>query len=132
MQLNSQDGFTLVELLIAALLLAFGVMAAIAVETACIHGTSFASHLDEATALAHARLVKLRAVADPTTLTTQTTTNLKSDGTTGGTDDIYTSTYKAIQGPTPNSRWVTVTVSWNGAFGTQQVSVQGLATGGAP
>lgn len=129
MKLHSQAGFTLVELLVAAVLLTFGVLAAITVETSCIHGTSLASHLDEATALAQARLEQLRATADPTTLANSTENNLTPEGTAGG---LYTRSASIATGPTANSRWVTVTVSWNGAFGSQQVTLQGIAKGGTP
>jgi type IV pilus assembly protein PilV len=130
MQWKEQDGFTLLEVLIAISLLAIGVLSALTVETACIRGNSMAARMDDATGLAQITLERLRSVADPTKLKKNVTTALTATGDVGGPYTLTTAI--TPHASVARARWVEVSVSWTDGFGNHQVELQGLATGGGP
>lgn len=130
MQWKEQGGFTLLEVMIAISLLAIGLLSALTVETACIRGNSMAARMDDATGLAQITLERLRSVDDPKTLKNDFHPSLDAAGNDGG--PYARTTVITPHADVAGARWIQVTVSWTGGFGTQQVNLQGLATGGRP
>lgn len=119
MQWKEQGGFTLLEVLIAIVLLALGVLSALTVETACIRGNSSAARMDDATGHAQVKLEELRSVKNPVSLANGT------DAPNGYVRAWVITPHATVSG----ARWIQVSVSWTGGFGNQQVNLQGLATG---
>lgn len=120
MQWKEEGGFTLLEVLIAIVLLALGVLSALTVETACIRGNSSAARMDDATGHAQVKLEELRSVKNPASLANGT------DAPNGYVRSWVITPHATVSG----ARWIQVSVSWTGGFGNQQVNLQGLATGG--
>lgn len=119
MPLPKDNGFSLVELLIAMLLLTFGLLSAITLETSIIQGNTVASRMDEATGLAQERLEQLRIEQNPATLV-------------NGSDviGVYSRVWTITAGPTAATRRVQVEVTWATGPGNRQVRLADLATGG--
>ncbi len=129
MNRKAEAGFTLVEMLIALLLLTVGLLAAVASETTNMRGTTLAGRMDEATALAQLKLEELRAVRPVTDLSNGSDTGLTAREEAGGT---YTRNWVITGGPSPDSRRIEVTVFWDSQSRRHQVSLVGVATGEAP
>lgn len=127
MPLQKENGFSLVELMIAMLLLTFGLLSAITLETACFQGNSTAARIDEATALAQVKLEEWLAGPDPTTLANIPEPSLTATGAVNGP---FARTATITAGPTADSKWVRVNVTWTGGLGNRQVELRDLWTGG--
>jgi len=128
MSLQKENGFTLLELLIGMLLLTFGLLSAITLETACIRSNSMAARMDEATNLAQSKLEELCNAPKPAAVGEYIEPSLDATGTKPG---LYTRTAKITDGPTGNTKRVRVEVTWTGGIGNRLVELQDVAAGGA-
>ena len=117
---SHQHGFTLIETLVALVVLSIGMlgMSRLTVSTITVHTTN--DHLAKASALLQDSMERLKkagyASTNPGTVTDQYSA-LASYSTSGGTPFDY-SLYKrvtsvAAQSPAPNMKTVTVTVFWH-------------------
>lgn len=129
MPLQKDNGFTLVELMIAMLLLTFGLLSAITLETACIQGNSVARRMDEATGLAQAQLEQLRIAPNPVAMANVVEPALNELGVA-----VANGPYRRVStisaGPTAGTRRVQVDVTWTTGPGNRRVSLVEYATGG--
>lgn len=110
---KKEQGFTLVEALVAIALLAFGLLAVASMQTGAIRGNFFASGTTEATAWAQNTLETLLALpySDP-------------DLTDGNHVDPnpptgYTIQWDMVNDAVNNFKTVTVTVTYQGRWGTR-------------
>lgn len=127
---HKEQGFTLVELMIAMLLLTFGLLSALTLEVACIQGNSTAARIDEATGVAQAWLEQLRNQEDPADLDplNGVTTRVDENGIPNP-NGLYFRTAGITGGPTPSTRRVEVVVTWATGPGNRTVRLVDLATG---
>jgi type IV pilus assembly protein PilV len=107
-KMESQRGFTLLEVIIAVSILAVGLLAVAAMQASAIRATAKAYKTTEATKWAQDRMELLLSLpySDP----------LLSDGNHSDTSPPpeYTITWSVSEGdPVANTKKVTVTVSWN-------------------
>lgn len=98
---NGSDGFTLIEALIALLVLSVGLLAIAVMQIDAIKGNSQASHITEATALIEEKLEGYKSVAYAQIQDEQ------------GNEDIYQwVTTVQVDTPATNLKTVTVNVTW--------------------
>ena len=109
---NSSSGFTLLEALIAIVILSVGLLGVATLAASIIGSNQFAGQFSAATTLARDRVEELKNMtyASITPDTTTTETGLDEDGGAGG---FYTRT-TVVADNTGHTGWkdVTVTVSW--------------------
>jgi len=119
--LSSKNGFTLVEVFVAMVMLGVGVMGFIALQTASIQARTHAQRLTSATQLTSALLDELM-VTDPTILT--------NGSSTVSLDGVTFSQSWAIQGNTPASGLsrVTVTTRWAEKDKNRSVALSAVVT----
>ncbi len=112
--LRKERGFTLVEVLFAITILAFGILAVASMQTGAIRRNYSANRLTEAVTLAQSRLETLLALSYTTTFT-------DPDLTAGHHEDQnppgdYTITWDVVDGSPapPNAKLITVDITWVG------------------
>ncbi len=98
------DGFTLIEVLIAIVILSISLLALAALMATTTQNTSFGGHITEATTLAQDRLEELR-VTQWANIVTGTDTR-----TMGISGIVYTRNWNVV--PSGNLRTITITISW--------------------
>ncbi len=112
--LSGQTGFTMIEIVIAMLMLGVALLGLASVTTTAIRGNSFSQTMTMASTLAKDRMEELKAT-DYAHLATGTTVDYAtSDGSVSGssTGALYTRT-KTIGAEANNMKTVSVTVAWN-------------------
>jgi len=106
--LKEQDGFTLIEVLIAVTIFAVGLLAIAAMQTSAIRMNSTGNRLTELSAVSIARFEDLmsRSYATDPLLAVGTYTDTTPDG--------YNVTWTVTNGPTAKTRNIRLTVTGNG------------------
>ena len=97
-------GFTLIEILIAIIILSISLLALAGLMATTTQNTSFGGHITEAITLAQDRLEELR-VTQWANIVTGTDTR-----TMGISGIVYTRTWNVV--PSGNLRTITITISW--------------------
>jgi type IV pilus assembly protein PilV len=116
---GNQEGFTLLEVIIAISILTAGLLAVGTMQVSAIYGNSKANRVTEATSIAEDKLEQL--------LTLQYTLNstsahLSAGSHDGGSASGYATTWFVTDNsPSVNCKRITVTVTWNN--GTNQTSL---------
>jgi type IV pilus assembly protein PilV len=116
--ITRQAGFTLIEVMIALVILATGLLALMTMQIVSIKANAFSSEMTYAGMLAQSRLEQLRntAYADiaPTGATPITDVIIPADATTKGTS--YT-VLRRVDDNTPatDMKTITLTVNWTGS-----------------
>jgi len=114
-----QQGFTLIEVLVASGLMAIVMMGLQSLLVTTIRANTLANTTTAATTLAQQKIELLRNTA------------YSSVALTSGTSDTvspYTRTWVITNGPATNTKSVTVSVSWPAANGTQTVQLNTILT----
>jgi prepilin-type N-terminal cleavage/methylation domain-containing protein len=117
---RGQDGFSLLEMLIAVSILAIGLLGAAAMQISAIRGNYLAGHLTEGTVLAQDRMEFLMAQAY-NNAAYFTVGNAQPDPNPP-TPEGYNITYDVAAGATPNTYVLTIRVQWK-ARGVTRTSV---------
>lgn len=127
--LSNQRGFTLVEMMVAVLLMTVGIFALISMQTVSMKGNSISMKLSVATSLAQEVMEDIASWrADDTRLTTAGTQTYDLDPKSTATAmtipgaGTYNATYSVTAGPTDGTVRISVTV----AGGGRSVTVTGL------
>jgi prepilin-type N-terminal cleavage/methylation domain-containing protein len=110
----SKKGFTLIEVIIATLLLTVALLGLAAVTSTVIRGNSFSQTLTLATTLAKDKMEETKGTIYDNLNTGATTDYANSDGSAAGgsTGSFYTRTL-TIGAAANNVKTVSVTVTWN-------------------
>ena len=99
-------GFTLIEILVALIILAISLLALAGLMVTTTTNNSYGGHLTEATTFAQDRLEELRATA---------WNNIVSgaDTRTGANGIVYTRTWTVATNVGGNLRTIAITINWN-------------------
>ena len=100
------DGFTLIEILIAIIILSVSLLALAALMATTTQNTSFGGHITEAVTFAQDQLEQLRVTQWANIVTGTDTTP-----PVGSTGIVYNRTWNVVVNG--NVRTVTITISWN-------------------
>jgi len=103
--LNSK-GFTLLEILMAVIILSISLLALAGLMSLTTRNNSFGNHVTEAATFAQDKLEELRAVPWGNITT-------GADSTTGSTGINYGRNWNVVPNPADSLRTVTVTINWN-------------------
>ena len=101
-------GFTLIEILIAIIILSVSLLALAALMATTTQNTSFGGHITEAVTFAQDKLEELRVTPWANIVTGTDTTPMVPVGSTG---IVYNRTWNVVVNG--NVRTVTITISWN-------------------
>ena len=113
----NRKGFTLIEVMIAILILAVGMMAMALLQVTAIRGGSFASQMTQASIYGQDKIEELKN-------TTYASVTNGNDTITSGNGVTYTRTWTvATDSPYSGSKTINLTVSWTGPQGNSH-SVQ--------
>ncbi len=103
-KLRRQEGFTLIEVIVAIAVLAFGLLALATMQTTAIRGNFFASRTTEAGSWAQNKLEELMA---------ESYDDLETCPGPESKEGGYRVTWVVNEdSPVPNSKLITVTVKW--------------------
>lgn len=118
-------GFTLLEVLVALLIFAFGLLAVAALVLTSIQSIGQARHMTDATNLAQQRMEALTNTPYASVVTGAHANNpITVTGAAGG---IYTSTWTVTDNtPATGMKRVTVTTSWTDKDGTHSVALHSI------
>ena len=106
---SNQNGFSLIEILIAMAILALAMLAAASMQFSSIRNNASGNMVTQANMLAKAQMEVLKNTSDITTLANGVENNIDADGQPGG---IYNRSWiVANMGTT--ARRITVTVQWS-------------------
>lgn len=124
--LTNKKGFTLLEVLIAILLLAIGMMALATLQSSGIRSNDLGNRTTQALALAQDKLEELiNADAIGQTIAAGTD-NIDETGSAGG---IFSRTWLVQPDvPAPDQDTLAITVTWNDIIGQHNVTVSGVIT----
>jgi Tfp pilus assembly protein PilV len=112
---RSQRGFSIIEALIAGLVLSFGMLALVGVQVTLSRNADVAKQRTEATRLAQQRMELLRAyssVAADANLTAYGNIANGSDAANTVLNTVFDRSWTVTQGPGDTDRRITVTVAW--------------------
>ena len=106
---SNQNGFSLIEVLIAMAILAMSMLAAAFMQLGSIRNNASGNMVTQANMLAKAQMEVLKNTADVTTLADGTQNNIDADGLPGG---IYNRSW-TVSNLGTMARRVMVTVQWS-------------------
>ncbi len=111
---RKQSGFTLIEVMIALVILAVGLLALMTMQIVSIRANAFSSEMTYAAMLAQSRLEQIRNMTyDSISTGTVTDTVSASDTTKGTAYDVETKVEDNT--PATDMKTVTLTVKWKGS-----------------
>ncbi|HET7004882.1 MAG TPA: prepilin-type N-terminal cleavage/methylation domain-containing protein [Candidatus Binatia bacterium] len=105
---KSQDGFTLLEVLVAIVILTIGLLGTAGLTTGVIRGNHFSKNVTSATAAGQTKLESIKSGG----YSYATTTNFPSDTVTMGGTTFTRAISITSSSPAANMKTVSVTVSW--------------------
>jgi len=105
----NQNGFSLIEVLIAMAILAMAMLAAVSMQFGSMRNNATGNMVTQANMLANAQMEVLKNTADVTTLADGTQNNIGADGQPGG---IYNRSW-TVSNLGTTARRITVTVQWS-------------------
>jgi len=103
---RKSEGFTIIEVLIAIIILSVALLALAGLMTTTTKNNSWGAHMTEAATFAQDRLEELRAT--PWTMITT-----GSDTRHGATGIVYTRSWEVVPNTTDTLRTVAITLNWN-------------------
>jgi len=107
--LTKSKGFSLIEVLIALVILAISLLALAGLMATTVKNNSFGSHITEASTFAQDKLEEFRAMRwDDVQVTPP---GLDTDNRSGSTGIAYTRNWTVIQDG--NIKTITITINWN-------------------
>ena len=113
---TSQNGFTLLEVLVAIVILTIGLLGTAGLTTGVIRGNHYSKNLTSATAAAQTQLESVKSSG----YANATTTNFPSDTVTMGGMTFTRTTTVTNSSPAANMKTVSVTVSWTESNNTSR------------
>jgi len=124
---KDQQGFSLIEVVIAIAILAIGMLAAATMQINAVRNTTSGNIFTEANMLAKGTMEQLKNTQELTDLDGGGANNgVTADGQPGG---IYNVSW--IVAPVGDTaRRITLTVQWNRQGGSQQISIESITRGG--
>ena len=109
---QNASGFTLMEVLIAIVLMAVGLLGMAALTGGIMRGNNHSSDLTTATVLAQEKIEDIRRIGYYATPGSDTTTT-EAYGTISGFSRFKRTTQTDVDNPTSNMKAITVTVFWD-------------------
>ena len=106
---RSENGFTLLEVLVAIVILTIGLLGTAGLTTGVIRGNHFSKNVTSATAAAQTQLESVKSGG----YAYATTANFPNDTVTMGGMTFTRTTTITDSSPAANMKTVSVTVSWN-------------------
>ena len=107
-RLAKSNGFSLIEVLIALVILSISLLALAGLMVQSTKTSSWGSHLTEAATLAQDRLERFRAVRPQTDIPE----GVNNDKVTGASGIEYTRTWTVATNGTSTARTITITITW--------------------
>lgn len=114
-------GFTIIEVMIAVLVLSFGLLALAGLSASIISSNRFSAQLSAATTLAQDKIEDIRRVAY-SNVSSGSETGIDEKGTSGGIFDR--ATVVLDDQPASGMKTVTVTVSWDWRGSSHDVALK--------
>ena len=106
---KKSNGFSLIEVLIALVILSISLLALAGLMVQSTRNSSWGSHLTEAATLAQDRLERFRAVRPQTDIPEGGPNN---DQVTGASGILYTRTWTVATNAAGTARTITITITW--------------------
>ena len=116
---RNQNGFSLIELLIAMAILALAMLAAATMQFSSVRNNTRGNIVTQATMLAKGKMEELKNTSDLTTLANGAENGVNATGQAGG---IYNLSWTVANLGT-TARRITVTVQWTRGTQTRQISL---------
>lgn len=113
---KSQNGFTLLEVLVAIVILTIGLLGTAGLTTGVIRGNHYSKNITSATAAAQTQLESIKSSG----YANATTTNFPSDAVSMGGMTFTRTTTVTNSSPAANMKTVSVTVSWTESNNTSR------------
>ena len=108
------DGFSLIEILIAIVILSISLLALAGLMATTSRNTSFGGHITEAATFAQDRLEQLRV----TTWDNIITTEPDPISPVGSTGIVYTRNWTVVSNANDTLKTITITISWDNGLNT--------------
>ena len=108
---DRQSGFTLLEVMVAIVILTIGLLGTAGLTTGVIKGNRYSKNVTSATAVAQTRLEEIKSGG----YANATTTNFPGDTVTMGSTPFTRTVAITNSSPAANMKTVSVTVSWKEA-----------------
>ena len=115
-RVKSQYGFTLLEVLVAIVILTIGLLGTAGLTTGVIRGNHYSKNITSATAAAQTQLESIKSSG----YANATTTNFPGDTVTMGGMTFTRTTTVTNSSPAANMKTVSVTVSWTESNNTSR------------
>ncbi len=122
---RNQNGFSLIELLIAMAILALAMLAAASMQFSSVRNNTRGNIVTQATMLAKGKMEELKNTGDLTTLANGAENGINAAGQSGG---IYNLSWTVADMGT-TARRITVTVRWTRGTQTRQISLSSNTMG---
>jgi len=123
----SQQGFTLLEVMIAVSILTIGILAVVSIQYSVVNGNTNGNVMTQELNLAQRVMEQQKAAANPTSLKASVLNNVDQNGDPGGPYNVKVSVTNPMGGTA--SRFVIVTVSRNGGIGGHELTLRSLTQG---
>lgn len=127
MMQSRQSGFTLIEVMIAVMVLTIGILAVVSNQYTVINGTTNGNVVTQEVNLAQRYMEQYKNAQDPTTLTNQNIVGVDFQGQPGGPYNVAIRVSNPLSSTA--SRFVSVQVTKSGGIGGHPLTITSTTTG---
>lgn len=126
--LNDQEGFTLIEVMVAMVILGIGILSVMSLQYVVTNGTTNSNAVTQEMMLAQTLMEQYKNVADPTSLSNASLVGVDQAGEVGaGPYNVDLAVTNPLGGNA--SRFISITVTKNGGIGGHELILQSVTHG---
>ncbi len=126
-KISNQQGFTLIEVLVALSILSIGILAVVGVQYRVVNGNTNGNVITQELNLARRIMEQQKIASNPTTLSDSVLNNVDDKGESSGPYNVKIIVSNPMGGTA--SRFIIVTVTRNGGVGGHEISLRSLTQG---
>lgn len=128
-RLDSEGGFSLIEVMIALTILTIGILSIVGIQYHIVNGTTNGNVVSQQLYLAQRIMERMKSTSDPADITAINLVNVDQEGNPGGVYNVTAVPTSVWGDKAKAARYIEVTVTRNGGIGGHPLTLRCVTQG---